>query len=163
LEIAAVTDVCAIVPEEPASVLLTGVYNASLPKKGERYTPADDAVLSENPKGYYTPEFQKLTRAKLTRIQCPILIVQGDVRRINSFNAEVLIPELRATGKKLEVLTYAGEPRCFCFYGEGPRTPRPAISLKAFNDMASFCQRHVRVKSKALDANLVKPVPVAAA
>ena len=114
---------------------------------------------SANPKRYYTPELQKLTRAKLARIQCPILIIQGDVHSINRFNQEVLIPELRAAGKKLEVLTYSGEPHCFCFYGEGPRTPSPEVALKAFADMQSFCQRHVPTKPKRLNSAVVKLVP----
>ena len=160
LEVAAATEVCAIVPEEPASMLLTGIYNTSIPKHGARYTPGDGAPISANPKRYYTPEFQKLTRAKLARIQCPILIIQGDVFRLYRFNQEVLIPELRAAGKKLEVLTYAGEPHCFCFYGEGQRTPHPDIALNAFNDMQSFCRRHVPTKPKALDPTAVKFVPV---
>ncbi len=100
LEVAAATEVCTIVPEEPASLLLTGAYDTSAPKKGERYTPADANFILEDPKRYYTPELQKLTRAKLGRIQCPILIVQGgDVHRVNRFNQEVLIPELRARQK----------------------------------------------------------------
>jgi dienelactone hydrolase len=160
LEVAAATEVCAIVPEEPASMLLAGVYNTSAPKLGARYTPMDAAFISTNPKRYYTPEFQKLTRTKLARIQCPILIIQGDVQPVNRFNQEVLIPELRAAGKKLDVLTYSGEPHCFCFYGEGQRTPHPDIALKAFTDMQSFCRRHVPTKPKALDPTLVKLVPV---
>ncbi len=163
LEIAAATDVCAIVPEEPASMLLTGIYNTSIPKQGARYTPGDGASISENPKRYYTPEFQKLTRTKLARIKCPILIIQGDVQRVNHFNAEVLIPELRAAGKKLEVLTYPGEPHCFCFYGAGPRTPHPQTALKAYDDIAAFCRRHVPTQPKALDLSVVKLVPVAPA
>jgi dienelactone hydrolase len=160
LEATAATEVCAVVPEEPASVLLTGIYNTSFPKKGARYTPADGADISANPKRYYTAEFQKLTRAKLARIQCPILIIQGSVHPINRFNEEVLIPELRAVGKRIEVLTYSGEPHCFCFYGEGPRTPRPDIALKAFTDMQSFCRRYLPTKPKALDSTVVKLVPV---
>jgi dienelactone hydrolase len=162
LEVAAATDVCAIVPEEPASMLLTGVYNTGVPKKGERYTPADGAHFHTDPRRYFTPEFQTLTRAKLARIQCPILILQGDVNQVNvnRFNEQVLIPELRALGKRLDVLTYSGEPHCFCFYGEGQRTPRPDIALKAFIDMQSFCRRHVLTKPKALDSTVVKPVPV---
>ena len=160
LEIAAATEVCAILPEEPATHLLAGIYNTSIPKKSERYTPADSTIISEDPKRYYTAEFQKLARAKLARIQCPILILQGDIQPINHFNQEVLIPELRALGKRLEVLTYRGEPHCFCFFGEGAQTPRPDIALKAFNDMQFFCRRHVRTKPKALDSNLVQLVPV---
>src|SRR4051812_33529317 len=53
LEIAAATEICAIVPEEPASHLLTGVYNADVPKKGERYTPADGFFISGNPRRFY--------------------------------------------------------------------------------------------------------------
>ena len=45
LEIAAATEVCAIVPEEPASMLLTGIFNTGLPKKGVRYTPRDRAAI----------------------------------------------------------------------------------------------------------------------
>ena len=65
------------------------------------------------------------------------------MQTVNHFNAEVLIPELRAAGKKLEVLTYPGEPHCFCFYGAGPRTPRPGTALKAYDDIAAFCRSHV--------------------
>jgi dienelactone hydrolase len=160
-EVAAATEVCAIIPEEPASIALTGVFNTSVPKKGERYTTADATFIYEDSKRYYTPELQKLTRAKLTRIQCPILIIQGgDVQRVNRFNQEVLIPELRDLGKRPEVLTYSGEPHCFCFYGEGQRTPHPDIALKAFTDIQSFCRRHVPTKPKALDSGVVKLVPV---
>ena len=160
LEVAAALEVCAIVPEEPASMLLAGILNTGSPKKGERYTPGDTAPISANPKRYYTDEFRKLTRAKLARIQCPILIIQGDVFHVNRFNQEVLIPELRAVGKNLEVLTYSGEPHCFCFYGEPPQTSRPAIALKAFTDIHSFCRRHVPTKPKALESIAVKLVPV---
>ena len=78
LEVAAATEVCAIVPEEPATVLLTGIFNTKFPKKGERFTPADAAPILEDPKRYYTAEYQKITQAKIARIRCPILIVQGD-------------------------------------------------------------------------------------
>src|SRR6478672_8353080 len=142
-------------PARPMQRPPSGVYNTSVPKHGERYTPADAADISADPKRYYTAEFQKLTRAKLARIQCPILIIQGDIQPINHFNQEVLIPELRALVKDLEVLTYSGEPHCFCFFGEGPKTPHREIALKAFTDMHSFCQRHVPTKPRALDSSVL--------
>ncbi len=157
LEVAAATEVCAIVPEEPASLLLTGIFNAKFPKKGERFTPADAAPISENPKHYYTPECQKLTRAKLARIRCPILIVQGDQHPINRFNAEVLIPELRAAGKTLEVITYPGEPHCFGFQG----ARRSAAVAKAFRDADAFCRRYLATQPKTLESGLVKSMPLA--
>ena len=95
LEVAAATDVAAIVPEEPATVLLTGIFNTSFVKQGERYTPLDAAPISADPQKYYTPEYQSRTRAKLAKIRAPILILQGDQQPINRFNAAVLIPELR--------------------------------------------------------------------
>ena len=141
-------------------MLLTGVYNTGLPKKGARYTPLDSAPIEADPKRFYTTEFQNLTRAKLARIRCPILIIQGDKRIVNHFNAEILIPELRAAGKKLEVLTYPGEPHCFCFYGAGPRTPRPGIASRAYDDIAAFCRSHVRTKPKALIRALLNWSPL---
>ena len=160
LEVAAATDVAAIVPEEPASILLTGVFNKTFARQGERYTPMDSAPIYPDPKRYYTAEYQERTRAKLARIRCPILIIQGDQQPINRFNAAVLIPELRAAGKSLEVITYPGEPHCFAFYGTGPRTPRPAAALKAFIDTDRFVRRYVRTQPTPLDARLVKHVPL---
>ena len=71
LEVAAATDVAAIVPEEPASVLLTGIFNSSFAKQGERYTPLDAAPISADPPKYCTPEYQSRTRAKLAKIRAP--------------------------------------------------------------------------------------------
>jgi dipeptidyl aminopeptidase/acylaminoacyl peptidase len=164
LEVAAATDVCAIVPEEPASLLMAGILTTKSPKQGERYTPLDANPVFENPKQFYTPEYQRILRAKIARIKCPILILQGDdeVRgvSVNKFNAEVLIPELRAQGKNLEVLTYAGQSHCFCFEGSGPRVPNPAAAWKAYQDAAAFARRFVTTKPKPLDSGLVKYEPV---
>ena len=79
LHVAARTNVCAVVAEEPASVLMSGVFNNSVPKQGERYTPEDAFFLMEDGRRYYTLELQKSFRAKLAKLNAPILIVQGDV------------------------------------------------------------------------------------
>lgn len=160
LEVAAATDVAAVAPEEPASVLLTGIFNKEFPKAGPRHTPRDADVIFNDPRGYYTPQYQKMTREKLGRIRAPILILQGDQDRLNLFNAQVLIPELRALGTSLDVITYAGEPHCFAFTGMPPRTPRPAVALQAFEDTNAFFQRHVPTKPKPIDAKLVTHVAI---
>ena len=79
LQVAARTNVCAVVAEEPASVLMSGIFNNSVPKRGERYRPEDGFFLMEDGRRYYTPELQKSFRAKLAKLDAPILIVQGDV------------------------------------------------------------------------------------
>ncbi len=162
LEVAAATDVCAIVAEEPASLLMAGMLNVHSSKRGPRYSPADAGPIMDNPKEHYTPEHRRILRAKIERIHRPILLLQGDPNRaapqINQFNAHVLIPELRAADKTLAVITYPGEPHCFCFSGTGPQTPRPAAALKASRDIVAFCGRHVATQPKALDPSLSKQI-----
>ncbi len=158
LQAAAATDLAAIAPEEPASVLFTGVLNKDVPKRGERHTPADAAPLMMDPLRYYTVRFQKITRDKIARIRTPILILQGDEQNLeNRFNEKVLIPELKSAGKSLEVITYPGEPHCFAF---APQVPRPAVALKAFQDVDAFFRRHVKTQPKPVDAAHVKATPL---
>ena len=161
LEIAAATDVAALVPEEPASMLFTGIMNSDIPKKGERYTPADAEPIRQDPLHYYTATHQKFTREKINRINSPILILQGDEGSgLNPFNAQVLIPELRSAGTAFEVKTYPGEPHCFAFHGSGQRTPRPAVALRAFEDADAFFREHLNTQPKAIDASYVEHVPL---
>jgi dipeptidyl aminopeptidase/acylaminoacyl peptidase len=162
LEVAAAnTQPCAIVPEEPASFIFAGIFNSKFPKSGERFVPDDSRPIGDNPKAFYTPEYRKLTRAKISRIRCPILLIQGDQDpRVYPFNNQVFIPELRAMGKQVEVMTYRGEPHCFNFQGSGPRTPHPVAALKAFHDVDAFCRRHIKTPPKPLEQALVKQVAV---
>jgi hypothetical protein len=48
----------------------------------------------------------------------------------------------------------------FAFYGSGPRAPRPAAALKAFQDSDSFFRRHLKTKPKPIDPKLVKHTPI---
>jgi len=132
-----------------------------LPKAGERYTPLDSAPLFENSKRYYTDERQRVTRAKIARIQSRILIVQGDVKTllaVNEFNAAVLIPELRSARKSIDVITYPGEPHCFAF---GNPAGSQAAAAKAFQDMDAFFRRYIATQPKPIDPTLVTHIPLA--
>ena len=92
--------------------------------------------IGENPKGYYTAEYQKTTRAKIERISSPMLIIHSDQEpTLVRFNNEVLIPELRAAGKELEVKSVSGEPHCFAFNGQAAQ---PANVIKALEDAELF-------------------------
>ena len=170
LSVAAATDLAAIVPEEPAAFMFTGILNTRFPKKGDVYTVADAEPIRADPKKYYTPECQKLTRERIARIKCPILIIQGDLPTIESFNKasntgvylfnkEITIPELRAAGKTLEVNTYKGEPHSFAFGSPSRRTPRPAVAYQAFEDVNTFFQKQLPTKPTPIDPRLVKQVP----
>ena len=157
LEIVAATkQVRAVVLEEPASIIFTGIFNSRFPKAGPRYTAADARPIGENPKGFYTPELQKLTRAKIERISSPLLIIQSDQEpTLGRFNNEVFIPELRAAGKDLGVKSFAGEPHCFAFNGQAAQ---PANVVKALEDAVLFVGRHVNTRPKAVDPSLVRRV-----
>src|SRR5262249_47814589 len=52
LAVAVETDVAVIVPEEPASLLFTGMFNKDTPKKGERLSPQDGEPIIADPKKY---------------------------------------------------------------------------------------------------------------
>lgn len=153
LEAAAQVDVAAIAPEEPASVLMAGlvVADSSVARK------ADYIALYDAQKDH------SAFRAKLARIKSPILILQGNHSThsgLNQFSAAVLIPELKAAGKSLEVITYPGEPHAFSFYSDAERTPRPAAALEAFRDIDRFARRFVEIQPVAIDPSQVQFVPV---
>jgi dipeptidyl aminopeptidase/acylaminoacyl peptidase len=154
--LATTTSVPAAVLEEPASIIFTGIFNARFPRAGPRYTPADARPIGDNPKGYYTADYQKLTRTKIERIQSPMLIIQSDQEpTLTRFNNEVFIPELRSGGKNLEVRSFTGEPHCFAFNGQAAQ---PANVIKAVEDAELFVRRHVKTQPKAIESSLVRRV-----
>lgn len=160
LAVAAEKRVAAIVAEEPASILFTGVFNSTSRKAGERYTPFDSAPIFQNPKQHYTAEHQRTTREKIARIQSPILIVQGDAKTplaVNDFNAAILIPELQSAHKGVEVITYPGAPHCFAM---GSHPASAASALKAFRDSDAFFRRHFATQPKPIDPALITYLPL---
>jgi dienelactone hydrolase len=168
LSVAVETDVAVVVPDEPASMIFTGMVNKHVPKKGESYL----AYFGLDPKRWrllYTAECQKLTRDKIAKIRCPIILVQGDVFPVINFNKEILIPELRDLGKNVVVLTYPGEPHGFAISESAkdsektpfPRTatrPFPQVAESVFEDVHALVRRHLPTKPVPIDAKLVKQV-----
>lgn len=147
LELAGETELAAIAAGEPATVLFAGLLtkeNQNLPQ------------IMADPRRFYTPDLQKYTQAKIRRINCPVLIVQGDVHPINKINNEIIIPELKAAGKRLEVILYPGQPHGFYFGGNGA----PEAGQKCFDDSHAFFKRHLATQPRPLEESLVKRVPV---
>jgi hypothetical protein len=91
-----------------------------------------------------------LTRAKISRIQAPILFLQGsEFGGINRFNTLVTVPELRAAHKSVEAKTLGGR------LTDAPlavRTPRPEVALKAFRDADEFFRRYLKTQPKEIPA-----------
>jgi dienelactone hydrolase len=86
--------------------------------------------------------------------------VQGDVKTllaVNDFNAAILIPELRSADKRVEVITYAGEPHCFAM---GSRPASAASALKAFRDSDAFFRRYFATQPKPIDPALITYMPL---
>src|SRR5262245_35133002 len=165
LSVAAETDVAVIVPEEPASMLFLGMANKNMPKQGERYTAEDGRrYFKEDYKRFFTAECQKLTRDKIAKIRCPILLFQGD-HPVKKLNEEILLPELKAAEKTVEVFNYKGEPHSFAFlsaplsYAPG-RSPHPDVARKAFEDVDGYLRKQLKTKPVPIDPKLVKQVPI---
>lgn len=166
LQVASQTAICAVILEEPVAVVTAGMFNNTVPKKGERYTPDDGMFLFADPQRYYTAEFQRILRAVIDKVECSIFIVQGGRNQYNqnTFNEQVLVRELRAAKKTVEVRTYPEQGHCFCAQSGRPQAnvppSGPSAARAAFRDIDDFCQRYLRTKPKAIDAGLIKWMPV---
>src|SRR5262249_36482712 len=129
----------------------------------------------------YTAECQKLTRDKIEKIRCPIILVQGDVFPGTEFNKEILLPELRDLGKNVVVLTYPGEPHGFVLrepaqgseketakgsekmpFSRTATRPFPEVAEAAFEDVHALVRRHLPTKPVPIEPKLVKQVPIEA-
>jgi len=168
LEVAALTEVAAIVAEEPASFMFTGVFNKDSPKAGALFTPEDTRPIGDNPTRFYSPEMRAFTRTKIARINSPILVVQGTTNWVVPFNDQVLIPELRAGGRQVEVRSYPDQEHCFCFEGGGVPPPPffkatpswPRTALQAYEDIERFVRRYIKTRPAPIEPRLVQEVAI---
>jgi len=168
LELAGMADLAAIVAEEPPGILFTGMFNNDTPKAGARYTASDVMPLLIDPeRASYTPEVRKTTEEKIERIGCPVLIAQGDQPfRIGGYEAdqnvitnEILIPELQAAGKEVEVVLYPGQYHCFGMDRRFNAADHVDAAMKKFfSDMHSFFVKRLATRPEPLEESLVEKV-----
>jgi acetyl esterase/lipase len=95
-----------------------------------------------------------VARDRIDGIQSPILILQGDVpipqaQDVNNFNELVLIPELRAAGKSVDVITYPGGYHCFVYRSVNAND----LALRAIQDADEFLRRYLRVDPKPFSSD----------
>ena len=157
LEIAGETDLAAVAAGEPASVLFTGIMHVvDKHPAGYRYSGSRDIEREmAEPREFYTPELQRFTREKIARIRAPIFIAQGTVHPIGKINRVIIIPELEAAGKEVEVKEYPGQPHGFYF----GRTPQQEAALEFFQDCDRFFRKHLKTQPKAIAADKVLQAP----
>ena len=128
------------------------------------FTIADVSPLLEDPHSFYTPAIRRLTQERIRKITGPIFIAQGDQRQLlggvdhHKIIDEILLPELKASGKELEEIVYPGQRHCFGF-GGGLGGGEEAAST-FFADMDAFFKRHLPTQPHAVDDSLVEHVPV---
>lgn len=146
LELAGETDLRAVAAGEPASILFTGMLTAT---EGDSRSLMEKTM--EEPKAFYTPALQRFTREKIARIRCPVFIGHGDKHAINKINHEIIIPELKAAGKQLQVIAYPGQPHGFYFGANGD----PAAGKKFFEDADAFFKKYLSVQPKRLAASAI--------
>lgn len=157
LELAGETQLCAIAAQEPATVLMTGMFsktNVGSLADGEEARAKGNAIMAD-PKKFYTPELQEFTRKKIHKISCPVFIAQGDKNPINKINNEIIIPELKKAGKEVEVILYPGENHGFA-HGNGT----PEAAKKFFEDCDAFFKRHLVTQPVPVDESLIQQGPI---
>jgi dienelactone hydrolase len=163
LDIATATRVAAIVIEEPASMMFTGVFNRNSPKAGERFAPEDSFPIIADPVRYYTDEFKKLTQTKIATLHAPVLLVQGDeMSPLNRWNATVLVPEFKRANKQVTVKTYPGERHCFAWDGRRPdgAWQHGVAAADAFAVADEFFRRHFATQPRPISAERLRHVPL---
>jgi acetyl esterase/lipase len=149
LELAGEGDVCGIVAGEPATVLFTGMMIKGVARNG-----ATLQDMMRDPKKYYTPELAKFTQAKVKPIHCPVLIVHGDIHPLKTLNRDIVVPELKAAGKEVEYIEYAGMPHGF-WWGAYDG----AVGQKVFDEAMRFLKPTLKTQPVGLDESLLTRVP----
>jgi dipeptidyl aminopeptidase/acylaminoacyl peptidase len=156
LEVAGEMKIAAAIADEPASILFAGMLTKNLAQGRPEVKASDAQDHMENPRKHYSPEIRKLTRAKIAKIDCPLLIVHGDVHVINRINEQIIIPELKAAGKKVEEIYEPGARHGYSMGSSGS-----ALALKFYEGSRRFLQPLLKTQPKALEASMYKLVPAA--
>ena len=112
--------------------------------------------MNTDPKQLYTAELRKRTRDKLRGLECPVLILHGDVHALKKFNLGLFVPEMRELGKDVVVRTYPGEPHGF-YWGRGRD---PGKALAANRDAEAFLRKHATTAPAPIAAEAIRPVKV---
>ncbi len=129
--------VACAVAGEPATVIPID------PKQGQIASPAAYRSLMENPHAKFTPQRQKEMRAWMSRIDCPVLVLQGKPVGLYKANFEILIPELKDLGKDVSSIAYPGVTHGF-YWGTAKTGVTRAMIGKLVEDVDGFIRKSTK-------------------
>jgi acetyl esterase/lipase len=113
LELGGDADVGAVVAGEPATVLYTGMLTTG------DYGPRLEMMAS--PERFFTPELRERTKAKLEKLDAPVLILHGDRHDLRKLNGPIIVPLMKEAGVRVEYREYPGYGHGFYFGGGDDR------------------------------------------
>ena len=94
------TDLAAVAAWEPATVLFCGLMTKDF--RGSEEDKNTKSIMAD-PGKYFTGQHRQLTREKLSKIRCPVIVTHGDVSALKKINFEFFFPELMNAGKKVTI------------------------------------------------------------
>jgi dipeptidyl aminopeptidase/acylaminoacyl peptidase len=96
------TEIACVIAGEPATVVPLD------PKTGKAASPADYRELMENPAAKFTADRRAELHAWMKRINCPVLVLQGQPVGLYKTNFEILIPEMKRLKRDISSISYPG-------------------------------------------------------
>ena len=151
LELAGETDLAAVAAWEPATVLFTGMMTKSGPDEEGSAKP-----IMADPAKYFTDRHRQLTREKLAKIRCPVIVTHGDVHPLKKLNFDFFFPELLKAGKKVTISIHPGMPHGLSWYSAEGRIEK---LQRTFEEEESFFRRFLPTQPVPLDRSQVQWVP----
>lgn len=127
--------VVCVVAGEPATVV------ALDPRTGQSASPATYRPLMENPMEKFSGQRRNEMVDWMKKIDCPILLLQGEPVGLYKSNFEILIPEMKKLGKDISHIGFPGMNHGF--YWGTSRTGATKVTVeKILKDTVAFIDKH---------------------
>jgi len=151
LELAGETDLAAVGVWEPGAILYSGLLTKDL--RGPNGERVGGGPIFADPAKYFTARQRQLTREKLGKIRCPVLVTHGDVHAMKKLNFEYFLPELMGAGKKVTISIYPGMPHGLFWYSDEGRIEKVQ---RAFEETERFFRRFLPTQPVPLERSEVQ-------
>jgi len=128
-------DVACVIAGEPATVVPLD------PMTGKVAIPGNYRSIMNNPQEKFTAARQKEMRDWMSKIDCPILLLQGKPVGLYETNFEILVPELKKLGKDISHISYPGLSHGF-YWGSTKTGATKSTVEKILQDTTAFIDKH---------------------